>query len=704
MKSKTIALIILGITFAFFPIFTIKFSFISGNTNKSAGYNDNNHLDNDDLKISAVSGKIHVDNNWTDTRDAGICTGNGIYSDPYVIEDLVIDGGDSGSCILIENSNVYFKIENCTLYNASQDSAGIKLQTVSNGLLINNNASNNNDLGISLNYSDNNIISGNVANNNGGLGIQLSYSNISTVSGNTANNNNYGIVITFSEGNNITGNIVNNNIYGMILAYGNNNIVSENTVNNNNQWGIYWGGDSNSIITGNTANNNFVGIYLEGGGKSILRENNAHNNDFGIYLLNSDNNNLIKNNSTNNHYGIRLDYSHHNTNTQNIIINNSWGGIYLQYSDYNKITRNNISHNRIGIYLFYSNYNYVINNDLNANEMDIQEYSSQGNIFEEEDIQLELVISIIMLIIAVLIISIIIKRGSPRHKEILTLITKTENNLKRSNKYVQEERKLIIEGGEEADSIIVVKGLRKYFGDVKAVNGISLEVREGELFGLLGPNGAGKTTTIKLLLSILEPDEGEIKIYGLNPEYDEFQIKCRVGYVSEEPLMFKSLTLKDLFDFIISTRRLEKVTTLKRIEDYLESFEMTGYYDHFISTLSHGISQKLKLIVAMLHEPDLLILDEPLSGLDPKSVKVIKTLLELHTQRGGSVLFSTHIMEIAHQLCDRIGIINKGKMVGIGTIEELRHQSESVGESLEDVFLRLTEQDSSVNEIVKKFR
>lgn len=252
--------------------------------------------------------------------------------------------------------------------------------------------------------------------------------------------------------------------------------------------------------------------------------------------------------------------------------------------------------------------------------------------------------------------------------------------------------------------IIIVNGLKKFFGDVKAVNGISFTVQQGEVFGLLGPNGAGKTTTIKLLLGLLEPNGGEMSVFGMNPERDEVEIKRRIGYVSEEPLIFKSLTPKDLFNFIASVRRLDEEKTTVLVKEYLESLDADEYYDQLIATLSHGNKQKLQIIAAILHEPDLLILDEPIAGLDAKSVRVVKSILELHTQRGGSVLFSTHIMEIAQDLCDRIGIINKGKMVGIGTMEELRQQSNKIGASLEDVFLRLTEQDTSVNEIVKKLR
>ena len=256
-----------------------------------------------------------------------------------------------------------------------------------------------------------------------------------------------------------------------------------------------------------------------------------------------------------------------------------------------------------------------------------------------------------------------------------------------------------------SDNVMIsVKELKKYFGDVKAVDGISFEVKKGEVFGLLGPNGAGKTTTIKLLLGLLEPNDGTIEIMGLNPEIEEVEIKRRTGYVSEEPLIFKSLTPKDLFNFIASIRNLNAEETSKRAQEYLESLEALEYYEQLVATLSHGNKQKIQLISAILHDPDLLIMDEPLSGLDAKSVKVVKEILDIHIENGGAVLFSTHIMEIAEELCDRIAIMNKGKLVGIGTMEELRKQADRLGANLEDVFLRLTEQDVSVNEIVKKLR
>jgi ABC-2 type transport system ATP-binding protein len=223
---------------------------------------------------------------------------------------------------------------------------------------------------------------------------------------------------------------------------------------------------------------------------------------------------------------------------------------------------------------------------------------------------------------------------------------------------------------------------------------------------LLGPNGAGKTTVVKVLLGLLEATEGEVAVMGLHPEKDEVQIKKQIGYVSEEPLIYKSLTPKELFNFISSIRQISGPKVTNRLKEYLDSLNAVEYYDRLISTLSRGNKQKIQIIAALLHKPKLLIMDEPLAGLDAKSVKVVKEILEIHTQKGGSVLFSTHIMEIAEEVCDRIGIINKGVLVAEGTYEELRARAAMLGDDvdLEDIFLKLTEQDESVNNIIEKLR
>ncbi|MHA1674353.1 MAG: ABC transporter ATP-binding protein [Promethearchaeota archaeon] len=259
---------------------------------------------------------------------------------------------------------------------------------------------------------------------------------------------------------------------------------------------------------------------------------------------------------------------------------------------------------------------------------------------------------------------------------------------------------------EEMENMVVVDHLVKHFDEVKAVDDISFNIKKGEIFGLLGPNGAGKTTTVKLMLGLLEANQGNITILGLDPEKDEVALKSRLGYVSEEPLIYKSLTPKELFNFIASIRRLDGEKVTGKLAQYLESLGAVEYYERLISTLSRGNKQKIQIIAAILHDPDLLIMDEPLAGLDAKSVKVVKEILELHIERGGSVLFSTHIMEIAEDICDRIAIINRGKIVANGTFAELRLIAKDMDGvmDLEDVFLRLTEQDESVKDIISKLR
>ncbi|MHA1200010.1 MAG: ABC transporter ATP-binding protein [Candidatus Heimdallarchaeaceae archaeon] len=254
------------------------------------------------------------------------------------------------------------------------------------------------------------------------------------------------------------------------------------------------------------------------------------------------------------------------------------------------------------------------------------------------------------------------------------------------------------------ESMIRVQNITKSFGDVVAVNNLSFDVKPGEVFGLLGPNGAGKTTTVKLILGLLELDQGDIEVFGLHPEKDEVEIKKNLGYVSEDPLIYKSMTPRMLFDFITSIRDLDETETTEKLKYYLESLEAVEYYDKLIATLSRGNKQKMQVIASLIHDPDLLILDEPLTGLDAKSAKVVKEIIELHSERGGAVIFSTHILEIAEDLCDRIAILDRGKLVALGTVEELSKLADKAGADLETIFLKLTQQDESVDQIVNSLR
>jgi ABC-2 type transport system ATP-binding protein len=259
-------------------------------------------------------------------------------------------------------------------------------------------------------------------------------------------------------------------------------------------------------------------------------------------------------------------------------------------------------------------------------------------------------------------------------------------------------------GSHGGADILFVEGLYKHFGQVKAVDGVTFGLRRGEIYGLLGPNGAGKTTTIKCILGLLELQQGRISVLSEDPIESPEKVKANIGYVAEEPLLYGSLTPREMLNFIASVRGLDEAEVTERAQRLISSLDATQYYDSLMETLSRGNKQKIQLIAALLHDPKLLILDEPLSGLDAKSSKVVKEILELHVEHGGSVLLSTHIMEQAQTLCDRIGIINKGRLVAEGTLDELREIGHQAGASLEDIFLRLTEQDKAVKDTIDRFR
>ncbi|TFH04240.1 MAG: ABC transporter ATP-binding protein [Candidatus Thorarchaeota archaeon] len=251
---------------------------------------------------------------------------------------------------------------------------------------------------------------------------------------------------------------------------------------------------------------------------------------------------------------------------------------------------------------------------------------------------------------------------------------------------------------------VEIQNLIKSFGDLVAVNDVSLEVREGEIYALLGPNGAGKTTTIKMLMGLLDSDSGSARVFGIDSKENPVEVKKLVGYVPEEQQLYDSLTPRELFNFIASIRRLPPDTITKRMKEFVQALDFEKYYDNMIVTLSLGNKQKTMLIAALLHRPKLLILDEPFSSLDVRSAKIMKDIVKIHTENGGSVLMSTHVMEVAEGLCDRVGIIDEGKLIAEGTLDELRSKSERVGANLESIFLKLTEQEDEVAEGVSVLR
>ena len=250
----------------------------------------------------------------------------------------------------------------------------------------------------------------------------------------------------------------------------------------------------------------------------------------------------------------------------------------------------------------------------------------------------------------------------------------------------------------------VISSLTKRFDDLVAVNSLSFEILPGQVFGLLGPNGSGKTTTVRMIMGLLEPDEGCVLVGGFDPQIQPLEVKKRIGYVSEEPILYQSMTPREVYELVASVRRLEPDTVQSRLDRYLDSLDAASAMDSAIATLSRGNRQKVQIIAALLHQPELLILDEPLTGLDAKAVRVFKEIVLLHRERGCSVLFSTHILEIAAELCTTIAVINEGRMIATGTLGELEQRARAAGASLEDVFLRLTEEDASVQAIVRHLR
>ena len=261
-----------------------------------------------------------------------------------------------------------------------------------------------------------------------------------------------------------------------------------------------------------------------------------------------------------------------------------------------------------------------------------------------------------------------------------------------------------LSGDLAVEPLVEVSGISVRFGSFLALDNLSLRVMPGEVFGLLGPNGAGKTTTIKVLMGLVVPSSGNVKVCGFDPLLQPVDVKSRIGYVAENSIVYESLSPRDFFEFVVSMRRIDQVSANRVVSRLADVFDLAQYFDSPIATLSMGLKQKVALIAAFIHQPPVLLLDEPLNGLDAKSSRVVKDLMSLHVQRGGAVLFSTHIMEIAEQLCTRIGIIDHGKVIAEGTLEQLRSKTDGKGSSLEEVFLKLTNEEAAVADRTRMLR
>jgi ABC-2 type transport system ATP-binding protein len=251
--------------------------------------------------------------------------------------------------------------------------------------------------------------------------------------------------------------------------------------------------------------------------------------------------------------------------------------------------------------------------------------------------------------------------------------------------------------------LIEINDLSKNYGDKPAVKNISLTVNGGEVFGFLGPNGAGKTTTIKMIVGLLKPSSGTVKVAGYDIQTQPLLAKAASGYVPDTPNLYAKLSGRELLRFVGDLYNLDPQQAAQRADELLQLLDLTAAADDTIDSYSHGMQQKASLAASLMHDPKVLVLDEPTVGLDPKSARLIKDLLRQMAERGAAVFLSTHILEIAERMCDRIGIINKGELVAVGTMTELRALGKAGEVSLEDIFLGLTggAEEAEIAEILK---
>jgi ABC-2 type transport system ATP-binding protein len=238
--------------------------------------------------------------------------------------------------------------------------------------------------------------------------------------------------------------------------------------------------------------------------------------------------------------------------------------------------------------------------------------------------------------------------------------------------------------------VVELKDVFKRYSEIIAVDHIDLSVRAGEIFGLLGPNGSGKSTTLKMLLGLVKPDSGKVSVLGIDVQKDPVDVKRLTGYVPESPRLYEFLTGVEYLDFIGDVYGMQPEEKKTRINEYLKGLQLEGREGDIISSYSEGMKQKIALTSAFLHKPKLLILDEPLGGLDPRSARIIKDFLQELKAQGVATMMSTHVLEIAQALCDRIGIMYQGKILALGTMGELRQMAKLPDSGLEDIFLKLT--------------
>jgi ABC-2 type transport system ATP-binding protein len=243
--------------------------------------------------------------------------------------------------------------------------------------------------------------------------------------------------------------------------------------------------------------------------------------------------------------------------------------------------------------------------------------------------------------------------------------------------------------------MIKLTNLTKRYGKFTAVNGIDLEVPKGELFGFLGPNGAGKTTTLRMIAGILRPTSGTVHIGGVDIVDNPIAAKSKLGFIPDRPFIYEKLTGAEFLQFVAGLYDQDGTQVEHRARELLALFDLEQWADELVESYSHGMRQKLIISSAFVHRPEVIVVDEPMVGLDPKAARILKDLFREYTHRGHTIMMSTHTLEVAETMCDRIGIIQGGVIRACGTMQDLRNSAETGTMGLEDIFLKLTGENAA---------
>lgn len=239
--------------------------------------------------------------------------------------------------------------------------------------------------------------------------------------------------------------------------------------------------------------------------------------------------------------------------------------------------------------------------------------------------------------------------------------------------------------------MIKLKNLTKKYADYTAVNNLNLNIEKGEIYGFIGPNGAGKTTTIKMMGGLLEPTSGSVIISGIDMSEHPEKAKRKIGFIPDRPYLYEKLTGMEFLRFTADLYHVDANVFLRKAEENLSMFSLTDWSDELIEAYSHGMKQRLIMSAALLHDPEIIIVDEPMVGLDPAAIKMVKELFKELAKKGVTIFMSTHTLKVAEDICDRIGVIHKGSLIATGTTEDLKRGAHVTDADLEQVFIHLTE-------------